>query len=135
MQTRTGIPASPGSAIAQAIILDSEEYGIPQRHIDSDVVPAEIDRTKRAFDEAIRELAELETQQWELGKIEIRGLTSNQFSDFSTFRELTSSISELALAADQEEIEDTYTKDDLFIIPIVDEEREVIGRSVFAFVR
>ena len=135
MQTRTGIPASPAIAIARAIILDSEEYGIPRRHIDSDVVPAEIDRTKRAFDEAIRELAELETQQWELGKIEIRGLTSNQLSDFSTFRELTSSISELALAADQEEIEDTYTKDDLFIIPIVDEEREVIGRSVFAFVR
>ena len=25
--------------------------------------------------------------------------------------------------------------DDLFIIPIVDQEREVIGRSVFAFVR
>ncbi|MBL7189467.1 MAG: phosphoenolpyruvate--protein phosphotransferase [Phycisphaerae bacterium] len=74
MQTKTGIPASPGIAIARAIILDSEEYAIPHRCIDPDVVPAEIDRTKRAFDEAIRELAELESQQSGLGKIEIRDL-------------------------------------------------------------
>jgi phosphotransferase system enzyme I (PtsI) len=74
MQTKTGIPASPGIAIARAIILDSEEYVIPPRRIDADVVPAEIDRTERAFDEAVRELVELETQQRELGKIEIRDL-------------------------------------------------------------
>jgi phosphotransferase system enzyme I (PtsI) len=74
MQTKTGIPASPGIAIARAIILDSEEYAIPQRHIDLETVPAEIDRIERAFDEAVRELAELETQQRELGKIEIRDL-------------------------------------------------------------
>ncbi|MFC1635641.1 phosphoenolpyruvate--protein phosphotransferase [Planctomycetota bacterium] len=74
MQTKTGIPASPGIAVARAIILDSEEYAIPQRHIDPDVVPVEIDRINRAFDEAIGELTELETQQHELGKTEVRDL-------------------------------------------------------------
>ncbi|KPK44940.1 MAG: hypothetical protein AMJ65_01575 [Phycisphaerae bacterium SG8_4] len=74
MQTKIGIPASPGIAIARAIILDSEEYAIPQRHVDLENVPAEIDRIERAFDEAVRELAELETQQRKSGKIEIRDL-------------------------------------------------------------
>jgi len=65
----------------------------------------------------------------------MRRLTGEHFSDFSTFREFTSSMSELAQDTEQKEIGDEFTTDDLFIIPIVDEEREVIGRSVFAFVR
>lgn len=74
MQIKTGIPASSGIAIARAVILDSEEHMIPQRHIDPDVVPTEIDRINGAFDGAIRELTELETDQQELGKIEVRDL-------------------------------------------------------------
>ncbi|MHC4431642.1 MAG: phosphoenolpyruvate--protein phosphotransferase [Planctomycetota bacterium] len=74
MQTKIGVPASPGIAVAPAITLDSEEYEIPRRHVDLESVPAEIDRMEGAFDEAVRELAELETQQRELGKIEIRDL-------------------------------------------------------------
>ena len=74
MQTKIGIPASPGIAIAPAIILDSEEYPISRRNVDPDVVPAEIDRVKRAFDGAIQEVAELETQQGGLGESDIRDL-------------------------------------------------------------
>jgi hypothetical protein len=66
---------------------------------------------------------------------EMRSLTGERFSDFSTFREFTSRMSELAQDTEQEEIGDEFATDDLFIIPIVDEQREVIGRSVFAFVR
>jgi hypothetical protein len=69
------------------------------------------------------------------GLEEMRGLTEDHFSDFSTFRAFTSSMSELAQDTEQEEIGNEFAKDDLFIVPIVDEEREVIGRSVFAFVR
>jgi hypothetical protein len=65
----------------------------------------------------------------------MRRLAGEQFSDFSTFREFTSSMSEFAQDTEQEEIGDEFATDDLFIIPIVDEEREVIGRSVFALVR
>lgn len=74
METKVGVSASPGIAIARVIILDSEDYAIPQRHIDPDIVPAEIDRANRAFDAAIWELTELENQQHELGKTEIRDL-------------------------------------------------------------
>ncbi|UCG55704.1 MAG: phosphoenolpyruvate--protein phosphotransferase [Phycisphaerales bacterium] len=74
MQTKTGVPASPGIAIAPAIILDSEEYPIPERHIDRALVPTEIDRINRAFDSAIGELTELEAQQHDLGQIGIRDL-------------------------------------------------------------
>ena len=74
MQTKTGVPASPGIAIAPAIILDSEEYTIPQRHIEADLVYSEIDRINRAFDSAIYELTELETQQQDVGQIQIRDL-------------------------------------------------------------
>jgi hypothetical protein len=59
----------------------------------------------------------------------------DEFSDSSVFLELTSRVSELAIDADPKKIGDGFTKDDLLIIPIVDRERKVIGRYVFAFVR
>ena len=74
MQTIVGVSASPGIAIARVIVLDSEEFEIPQRHINSDLVPAEIDRVNRAFDGAVWEMTELENQQQDLGKYEIRDL-------------------------------------------------------------
>jgi len=59
----------------------------------------------------------------------------HEFSDLVAFQELTSCISELALDTDREKIGDAFAKDNLFIIPIIDKENKVVGRSVFAFVR
>ncbi|MFC1765008.1 phosphoenolpyruvate--protein phosphotransferase [Planctomycetota bacterium] len=74
MLTKIGIPASPGIAIARAIILDSEDFPIPQRRIDPELTSEEVGRIIRAFDSAIWELTELEGQQQHMGRIEIRDL-------------------------------------------------------------
>ncbi|MFC1652300.1 phosphoenolpyruvate--protein phosphotransferase [Planctomycetota bacterium] len=74
METRTGIPVSPGIAIAKAIVLDSEAHKIPRRCIDPEKCSAEVERAGKAFDEAVLELAELEAQHHKLGNMEIRDL-------------------------------------------------------------
>lgn len=74
MHTLKGIAASPGIATAKAIILDSEEYEIPQRTVDSSLIPAEMDRIGRAFDASIDELTQLEANHDELNEMEIRAL-------------------------------------------------------------
>lgn len=57
----------------------------------------------------------------------------DEFSDLSVFLELTSDISEIAQDTDGKKIGDMFTKDNIFIVPIVDKEDKVIGRSVFTF--
>jgi hypothetical protein len=54
-----------------------------------------------------------------------------ELSDLSAFQNLTDRISELAPGTDQEKMKDTFAKDRLFILPIVDKECKVMGRSVF----
>jgi phosphotransferase system enzyme I (PtsI) len=75
-QIKTGISVSPGIAIAKAIILDSEEYQIPHRCIDPALCIDEIERVNKAFDEAIKELGQLESEHHEMGKLDIRDLFS-----------------------------------------------------------
>jgi hypothetical protein len=58
-----------------------------------------------------------------------------EFSDLSVFLELTSDISEIAQDTKRKKIGDVFTKNNIFIVPIVDKEDKVIGRSVFAFIR
>ncbi|MCI0651070.1 MAG: phosphoenolpyruvate--protein phosphotransferase [Planctomycetes bacterium] len=50
METRKGIPVSPGIAIREAMILDTEEIHIPQRFIESERVEAEAAR----YEEGVR---------------------------------------------------------------------------------
>ncbi len=76
MQTRTGIPVSPGIAIAKAIVLDSETHQIPRRCINPDACPAEVERACQAFADATADLEKLEAQHHELGNLEIRDLFS-----------------------------------------------------------
>jgi phosphotransferase system enzyme I (PtsI) len=76
METRTGIPVSPGIAIAKVIVLDSETHQIPRRSIDPEVCPAEVERAIRAFKDATADLVALEAQHHELGNLEIRDLFS-----------------------------------------------------------
>ena len=75
-QIKTGISASPGIAIAQAIILDSEEYQIPRRCIDPALCADEIERVNHAFDEAIKELGRLESEHYEVDKLDVHDLFS-----------------------------------------------------------
>lgn len=74
MQTRLGVAASPGIAIARAVVLDSEDFPIPQRRIDPNLTADEVIRVVRAFDSAIWELTELEEQQEDLGRVDISDL-------------------------------------------------------------
>jgi len=62
-------------------------------------------------------------------------IMQHEFFDLSVFLELTSDISEIAQDTDGKKIGDVFTKDNIFIVPIVDKEDKVIGRSVLAFIR
>ncbi len=71
MEIKKGIAASPGITIAEAMILDSEDYRIPRRSIEDSQRMDEVSRVRNAFKEAIRELSELEApkQEAKAGKI------------------------------------------------------------------
>ena len=59
MQTRIGIPVSPGVAICPAVILDAQEYRIQKRHILPDQRNSEIERFKQAAAASETEMAAL----------------------------------------------------------------------------
>lgn len=62
MQSRRGIPVSPGIAIAKAVVLDNDEHSVSKRHVAKDKLQAEHDHVKKAIDEALEDLAELHAQ-------------------------------------------------------------------------
>jgi phosphotransferase system enzyme I (PtsI) len=55
METKRGIAVSPGVAIGPALVLDTEWFRIPQRSVDPAEAGAEVERLRRALDEAARE--------------------------------------------------------------------------------
>jgi phosphotransferase system enzyme I (PtsI) len=59
MMTKKGIGVSPGVAICQAVVVDAEEFDIPQRHVAAEHAQSEIERFHRAVTESRRELKEL----------------------------------------------------------------------------
>lgn len=63
MEIKKGIAVSPGISIAKALIIDSEDYRIPRRSIESSQRTTEIQRVRKAFKSAIDELTELELKQ------------------------------------------------------------------------
>lgn len=63
MEIKKGIAVSPGITIAKALIIDSEDYLIPRRHIPSVQRGEEIKRVRAAFRLAIDNLAKLTDQQ------------------------------------------------------------------------
>jgi len=63
MEIKKGIAVSPGISIAKALIIDSEDYRIPRRSIETSQRTAEIQRVRKAFKSAIGELIELEIAQ------------------------------------------------------------------------
>ena len=62
MQSRRGIPVSPGIAIAKAVVLDNDEHSVPKRHVPADKLPAEHKLVDSAIKEALDDLADLHTQ-------------------------------------------------------------------------
>lgn len=74
MLQKTGLPVSSGIAIAKAVILDSEMYQIPKRSISQSLCDSEVQRVTHAFEMAIAELLQLETDCQQLESAEIRNL-------------------------------------------------------------
>ena len=56
MEMKKGIPVSPGIAIAEAYVLDSEEAAIPSRIVPEEGVEKEVERLIRGVDDAVKEI-------------------------------------------------------------------------------
>ena len=71
MEIKKGIAVSPGIAIARALIIDSEDYRIPQRSVAPSQRITEIQRIRNAFKNASSELIQMEMEQTQIeeGKI------------------------------------------------------------------
>ncbi|MFP3937893.1 MAG: phosphoenolpyruvate--protein phosphotransferase [Phycisphaerae bacterium] len=69
MKVKKGIGVSPGAVVATAIVLDTEEFEIPERHVPVDNAQAELDRLKRALAVSKKEILDLRKRTSErLGK-------------------------------------------------------------------
>jgi phosphotransferase system enzyme I (PtsI) len=62
MQSRRGIPVSPGIAIAKAVVLDNDEHSVAKRHVPAAKLDAEHALVDAAIKDALEELAELHNQ-------------------------------------------------------------------------
>jgi phosphoenolpyruvate-protein phosphotransferase (PTS system enzyme I) len=71
MEIKKGIAVSPGIHIGKALIIDSEDYRIPRRSIETAQRADEGKRLRKAFGDAINDLIQLEAaqEQTEGGKI------------------------------------------------------------------
>lgn len=56
MEICKGIPVAPGIAMAEAMVLDTEDYRIPTRYVESDQVPHELELLPRAISASVEEL-------------------------------------------------------------------------------
>lgn len=59
MKIKKGIGVSPGVAIAQAVVVDTEEFDIPQRHVPVDHAQAELARLRKALNVSKKEIQDL----------------------------------------------------------------------------
>ena len=63
MEIKKGIAVSPGVSIGKCLIIDSEDYRIPRREVESGQRSIEVQRVRNAFRDAIKELTKLEEAQ------------------------------------------------------------------------
>ena len=69
MIQKKGIGVSPGVAIAQVVILDNEEFEIPERHVPVDHAQNEMDRLEKAVSVSKQEILDLQSRTVErIGK-------------------------------------------------------------------
>ncbi|MFN3167642.1 MAG: phosphoenolpyruvate--protein phosphotransferase [Phycisphaeraceae bacterium] len=62
MQSRRGIPVSPGIAIAKAVVLDNDEHSVVKRHVPEAKLDDEHALVDAAIHDAIQELSDLHAQ-------------------------------------------------------------------------
>ncbi len=74
MEIKKGIAVSPGISIAKSLIIDSEDYRIPRRSIESSKRMTEIQRVRNAFKDAIGELTEFEAEKKQTGGGKIKDI-------------------------------------------------------------
>lgn len=60
MKIKKGIGVSPGVSIAQAVVVDTEEFDIPERHVPVDLAQAEVDRLRKAIHVSLQEIQDLQ---------------------------------------------------------------------------
>ncbi|HAU36972.1 MAG TPA: phosphoenolpyruvate--protein phosphotransferase [Phycisphaerales bacterium] len=69
MKIKKGIGVSPGVAFARAVVLDTEEFDIPQRHVPVDHAQEELARLKKALRTSKEEVLDLQKRSIEkIGK-------------------------------------------------------------------
>ena len=103
MEIKKGIAASPGITIAEAMILDCEDYRIPRRSIKPSQRMGEILRVRNAFKQAIGDLTELEAEQGksDAGKIkDIFAVHLRFMRDRSLRKEITDKVYSQLVAAE-----------------------------------
>ncbi|MHC4658860.1 MAG: phosphoenolpyruvate--protein phosphotransferase [Planctomycetota bacterium] len=119
MEVKKGVAVSPGIAIAKALIIDSEDYRIPRRLIKASQQTTETQRVKNAFEDAIRELTQLEEAQDQIEEGEIRDIFavhSRYLHDGSLRKKITDLVhsesvtAEYAVSATLREIASHFTK-------------------------
>lgn len=71
MEIKSGIPVSPGVAIAPALVLDSESFRIPRRFIRKDEVDLELKRFENARTKAIAEISDIRDSVHSVAKEEV----------------------------------------------------------------
>ena len=74
MEIKKGIAASPGISIAKSLVIDSEDYRIPQRSINPSQRMTEIQRLKNAFKDAAVELTSLEKNSHNIDQSKIKDI-------------------------------------------------------------
>ncbi|MBN1796587.1 MAG: phosphoenolpyruvate--protein phosphotransferase [Sedimentisphaerales bacterium] len=74
MEIKKGIAVSHGISIAKCIVIDAEDYRIPQRKINPSQRMIEVQRSRNAFKGAIDELALMEKQQNKTGQRNIKDI-------------------------------------------------------------
>ena len=71
MEIKSGIPVSPGVAIAPALVLDSESFRIPRRFIRKDEVDTELKRFELARAKALAEISDIRDSVHSVAKEEV----------------------------------------------------------------
>ena len=60
MKIKMGIGVSPGVAVSRAVVVDTEEFDIPQRHVPVDQARAEFARLRKALGVSRNEIRDLQ---------------------------------------------------------------------------
>jgi phosphotransferase system enzyme I (PtsI) len=152
MEIKKGIAVSPGISIARALILDSEDYRIPHRSIETSQRSNEIQRVRSAFKSAIVELTELEKAQGHTEGSKIKDifavhlrflhdrslrkkitdlvqsdLVTAEYAVSTVLREIALHFSKVKDAYISERAADIYDIERRLLIQLLDKKREDVG--------